>query len=112
MVVLIVHDLTQQLLVDGDVRLSLRQVRVSLGRKHINDVSWRGDASVVLVLGMREGGGAAHLAGKQLQYQVTVALHLRRAGPGLQLEPGVVASDWNLLQEFEEQVGRGNPPVW
>lgn len=38
MVVLIVHDLTQQLLVDGDVRFSLRHVRVSLGRKHRNGV--------------------------------------------------------------------------
>lgn len=60
-----------------------------------------------------EGGGArAHLAGKQLEDQVTVALHLRRAGPRLQLEPGVVASDWNLLQEVEEQVRRGNRAGW
>lgn len=49
-----------------------------------------------------------HLAGEQLEDEVTVALHLRRAGPGLQLEPGVVAGDWDLLWEGEEPV-RGNP---
>lgn len=49
-----------------------------------------------------------HLAGEQLEDEVTVALHLRRAGPGLQLEPGVVAGDWDLLQEGEEPV-LGNP---
>lgn len=96
MVVLIVHNLTQQLLVDGDVRFSLRHVRVSLGRKHRNGVMvWR------CITGSGRAGGS-HLAGEQLEYQVTVALHLGRAGPGLQLEPGVVASDWNLLQDCGE----------
>lgn len=46
----------------------------------------------------------AHLAGKQLQYEVTVSLNFGRAGPRLQLEPGVVADDWDLLRE-------GNQPV-
>lgn len=45
-----------------------------------------------------------HLAGKQLQYEVTVSLNFRRARSRLQLEPGVVADDWDLLR-------KGNWPV-
>lgn len=40
-----------------------------------------------------------YLAGEDLHYQVTFSLNFRRARSRLQLEPGVVADNWDLLKE-------------
>lgn len=49
--------------------------------------------------GRRAAAPLTHLIGEELQYQVTLALDLRRARPRLQLKPGVVADDWHFLRQ-------------
>lgn len=87
---------------NGDVGVFLRQTRVSLGGA--------GDSvSALFSDGRRAAAPLAHLIGEELQYQVTLALDLRRARPRLQLKPGVVADDWHFLRQKTRGQAHGRP---
>lgn len=95
---LIFHYLSQQFLVNGDIWIFSGKSRVSLKgnekyhKLYLYDKSY--SASPL---------SCTHLAGEELQYQVTFSLNFRRTGSRLQLKPGVISHNWDLLQEWSQQ---------